>query len=301
MIDKLEFLLAVARERNFRRAAEACGVAQPTLSAGIKQLEDTLGVMLVRRSSYFQGLTPEGERVLGWARRLVGDARTMREEINALRKGLSGELRIAVIPTALPYVPQLTMLYRSLHPAVRIKILSRSSVEIMDMLEALEADAGVTYLDNETTGRLQSVPLYTERYRLLTIRSGPMAQRDAISWAELGALPLCLLTPDMQNRRILDQLLAAAGAVDAPRMLESDSIISLVAHVRQGGWMTIVSDRVADILGDAPPFRSIPITEPDAGFTVGLVTPNRHPASPMISALLAVVERIGPQPVPEPA
>ena len=64
MIDKLEFLLAVARERHFGRAAEACGVAQPTLSGGIKHLEEALGVILIRRGSRFLGFTIEGERVL---------------------------------------------------------------------------------------------------------------------------------------------------------------------------------------------------------------------------------------------
>ena len=101
MIDKLDFILALARERHFGRAAEACGVTQPTLSAGVKQLEEQMGVLLVNRGSRFQGFTPEGERVLDWARRIVGDTRAMREEINALRHGLTGQLRIAAIPTAL--------------------------------------------------------------------------------------------------------------------------------------------------------------------------------------------------------
>ena len=78
MIDKLEFLLALAREQHFGRAAEACGVTQPTLSAGMKQLEEQMGVLLVNRGSRFQGFTPEGERVLDWARRIVGDTRAMR-------------------------------------------------------------------------------------------------------------------------------------------------------------------------------------------------------------------------------
>ena len=73
MIDKLEFLIVLARERHFGRAAEACGVTQPTLSASLKQLEEQLGVVLVQRGSRFQGLTPEGQRVLEWARRIVGD------------------------------------------------------------------------------------------------------------------------------------------------------------------------------------------------------------------------------------
>jgi DNA-binding transcriptional LysR family regulator len=75
VIDKLEFLIALARERNFSRAADSCGVTQPTLSAGIKQLEEILGVLLVNRSSRFYGLTAEGERVLEWARRIVSDTK----------------------------------------------------------------------------------------------------------------------------------------------------------------------------------------------------------------------------------
>jgi DNA-binding transcriptional LysR family regulator len=74
MIDRLEFILALARESHFGRAAEACGVSQPTLSAGIKYLEEMFGVMLVQRGSRFHGFTPEGERVLEWARRIVGDS-----------------------------------------------------------------------------------------------------------------------------------------------------------------------------------------------------------------------------------
>ncbi len=74
----------VASEKSFSRAAELCGVTQPTLSAGIKQLEDTLGVLLVNRSSRFHGLTAEGERVLEWAKRIVGDTRAMRQDVRAL-------------------------------------------------------------------------------------------------------------------------------------------------------------------------------------------------------------------------
>ena len=109
MLDKLEYLLALARERNFGRAAETCGVTQPTFSAGIKQLEDTLGVMLVQRTSRFLGFTAEGERVLDWARTIVADARAMRAEVQTLKKGLVGHLRIAAIPTALPMVSALTL------------------------------------------------------------------------------------------------------------------------------------------------------------------------------------------------
>src|SRR5579864_2585653 len=135
MIDRLEFLLALAREQHFGRAAEACGVSQPTLSAGIKALEDGLGVLLVQRGSRFRGFTPEGERALEWARRIVGDARAMRQDIDALKRGLTGLVRIAAIPTTLAMVAMLTTPYRSRHPDVRFAILSRTSIEVLAMLE----------------------------------------------------------------------------------------------------------------------------------------------------------------------
>ena len=96
-----------------------CGVSQPTFSAAIKQLEDTLGVLLVQRGSRFQGFTPEGERVLDWARRIVGDTRAMRQEIDALKRGLAGHIKIAAIPTALAMVSMITTPYRAQHPDVR--------------------------------------------------------------------------------------------------------------------------------------------------------------------------------------
>ena len=211
MIDKLEFLLALAREKHFGRAAESCGVTQPTLSAGVKQIEEQMGVLLVRRGSRFQGFTPEGERVLEWARRIVGDTRNMRDEINALRHGLSGRLRIAAIPTALAMVAALTTPYREKHPNVQFTIYSRTSVEILELLENLEIDAGITYVENEPLGRVSMIPLYHEHYRLLTSADAPLGNRDSVTWAEVAQVPLCLLTPDMQNRRIIDRLLKSAG------------------------------------------------------------------------------------------
>ena len=178
MMDKLEFLLALARERHFGRAAEACGVTQPTLSAGVKQIEDAMGVLLVNRGSRFQSFTPEGERVLDWARRIVGDTRAMRQEINALRHGLSGRLRIAAIPTALAMVAALTTPYREHHPNVQFTVLSRTSADVLKLLDNLEIDAGVTYLDNEPLGRVNTVPLYRERYRLLTSADAPLGNRE---------------------------------------------------------------------------------------------------------------------------
>ena len=285
MLDKLEYLLALAREKNFGRAAETCGVTQPTFSAGIKQLEDTLGVMLVQRTSRFLGFTAEGERVLDWARTIVADTRAMKAEVQTLKKGLSGHLKIAAIPTALPMVSALTTPYRAKHPNVKFTILSRTSIEILSMLENLEVDAGVTYLDNEPLGRVRAVPLYLEQYRLLTSESSPLGDRASVTWAEVAKIPLCLLTPDMQNRRIIDHLLHSAGEVAEPT-LESNSMIVLFSHIRTGKWSSIMPLNLAETFGFAEPIRAIPIVEPDASHIVGLVATPREPHTPLVSALL---------------
>jgi DNA-binding transcriptional LysR family regulator len=286
LIDKLEFLIALARERHFGRAAEACGVTQPTLSAGVKQLEETMGVLLVNRGSRFQSFTPEGERVLAWARRIVGDSRAMRQEIDTLRRGLSGRLRIAAIPTALAIVAHLTTPFRMQHPNVRFTILSRTSIEVLSQLENLEIDAGVTYLDNEPLGRVNAVPLYRERYRLLTSADSDLGDRDAITWAEVAQVPLCLLTPDMQNRRIIDDLLRGAGGSPQPT-LESNSMIVLFTHVRTGRWASVMPARLAETLGLTETIRAIPIVEPEAVHTIGLVVAAREPMTPLNVALVA--------------
>src|ERR1700731_3851239 len=229
MIEKLEFVIALAREQHFGRAAEACNVSQPSLSAGIKQLEDTFGVLLVQRGSRFRGFTPEGERVLEWARRIVADTRAMRLEVDALKRGLAGHVQIAAIPTALAMTAMLTTPYRAKHPEVRFTIVSRTSIQVLSMLENLQVDTGLTYVDNEPLGRVSTIPLYHEEDRLLTSSSGQLGDRDQVTWAEVGKVPLCLLTPDMQNRRIIDALLRSAGAELSPT-LESNSMIVLFAH-----------------------------------------------------------------------
>jgi DNA-binding transcriptional LysR family regulator len=293
LIDKLEFLLALARERHFGRAADACGVTQPTLSAGVKYLEDTLGVLLVNRSSRFQNFTPEGERVLDWARRIVGDTRAMRQEVHALRHGLTGRLRIAAIPTTLAMIESLTTPYRERHPDVKFTVRSCTSEEVLALLENLEVDAGVTYLDNEPLGRVTQVPLYRERYRLLISADAPLGDRDRVTWSEVAKIPLCLLTPDMQNRRIIERLLGEAGS-NAQPTLESNSMILLYSHVRTGRWATVMPARLATTLGLTDVLRAIPIVEPEASYTIGLVVPAREPMTPLMAELVAEARRVAP-------
>jgi DNA-binding transcriptional LysR family regulator len=293
LIDKLELLLALAQERHFGRAAEACGVTQPTMSTSIKQLEEILGVMLVQRGSRFQGFTPEGERVLDWARRIVGDTRAMRQEINGFKDKLSGEIRIAVIPTVLGMVASLTTPLRARHPALRFRIASCTSAEVLGLLENLEVDAGLTYIENEPVGKVRTIPLYNESYRLLTAPDAMFGDRDRVTWKEVGQVPLCLLTPDMQNRRIIDRALRSVGAAATPT-LTSNSLLVLFTHVRTGRWASVMPAKLAETLGLSDTVRSIPIVDPVVTYSVGLVISKRDPMTPLIAALVQVARDVSP-------
>ena len=291
MIDKLEMFIALAAERHFGRAAELCGVTQPSLSSAIRQLEDQLGVQLVFRGSRFQGLTPEGLRVLDWARRIVGDMRAMRDEMRTVHSGLSGNLRIGVIPTALPMIADLTTPFTARHPNMRVTILSRTSAEILTGIENLELDAGITYLDNEPLGRVAQAPLYSEFYRFLCAPNAPLAKLARVRWSDLVAEPLCLLTGDMQNRRIINTHMAEAG-LRVAATVESNSTIALIAHVKSGRWSSVVPKKLAEMFIGSGDLVSLPIVEPEAEHLIGLITTKREPQTPVLQALLDEAARL---------
>jgi len=292
MIDKLEMFIALAQLGHFGRAADSLGITQPSLSAGIKQLEAQLGVQLVWRGSRFGGLTPEGQRVLQWARQIVGDTRTMREEMRAVRHGLSGNLRLAVIPTALTVASDLTVRFTRKHPGVRISILSATSVGILQMIENLEVDAGISYLDNEPLGRVLSVALYRESYSFVCSATSRFAVRKSLGWAEIVDERLCLLTPDMQNRRIINAQFLAAG-VDVTPAVESNSTVVLMSHVETGDWATILPGRMAAFLAAGKAVAMVPLEQSGPPPSVGLIAPWREPHTPVLTALLAEAKALG--------
>ncbi len=221
MIDKLEMFIALANERHFGRAAEVCGVTQPTLSSAIRQLEDQLGVQLVFRGSRFQGLTPEGQRVLDWARRIVGDMRALKAEMKAVRSGLSGNLAAGGDPygAADGGRPD-RALSSQRHPNVRVSILSRTSRR--DSGARSKAWSWMRGSPIWTTNRWAGWRRcrFTPSSTVCLCRTGDGAG-GAASRSPGPRSPssrLCLLTSDMQNRRIVNQHLAEAGAAVVPQV-----------------------------------------------------------------------------------
>jgi DNA-binding transcriptional LysR family regulator len=285
MLEKLEFMIALSREQHFGRAAEACGVAQPTLSLGIQSLEQMLNTQLVKRASRFQGFTPEGERVLVWAHRLVGDAHAMRQDLLGLKSGSESHLRIASIPSAMPLVAKLTVPLQARYPNVRFTVLGRTSNVLLNMLRQREIEAGVTYLSNEPIGDVSAVPIYREEYLLLTTSDGPFGEAERVTWSQAGGAPLCLLARDMQSRRIIDSILRRIGIEPTP-VMETDSLSALMAHVRVGRWASIVPNSALESVEFNDILRAIPIVEPEVFHTIGVVVSERIPLQPAIASLI---------------
>ena len=139
-----------------------------------------------------------------------------------MRGGLTGQLRIGAIPTSLPSVSLLTTPLSRTHPGITVAVYSLNSRQIERGLAEFEPELGVTYLDSEPLTGVRTLSLYQEHYILLTDEDGPFGTRDEVTWAEAAILPLCLLTGDMQNRRIVDGIFHEAWGAEADARDELD-------------------------------------------------------------------------------
>lgn len=291
LLRHLRYFTALAREKHFARAARACNVSQPTLSGAIATLEQELGVRLVIRAPRFVDITAEGRLVLDGAHLLLANEDTMLQGLQALRGGLNGVLRLGVIPAAMPVVGLLTEPFCAAHPAATVDIRSLTSTAIQEGLNEFELDAGLTYLDNEPLLHVRRLPLYLERYLLATSSRGPLRERLQISWRDASALRLCLLSDDMQNRRVLDSAFRQQGVEARPGVV-TNSFLGILSHLRTGSWSSIVPHTFAHLFGEQKDIALIPLVEPLHIQSIGLVTSDRDPATPMARALSATARSL---------
>ena len=286
-IRQLQYLVALARERHFTRAAEACSVTQPTLSGRLRQLEQELGVSIVKRGQRFEGFTPEGDRILKWAHAILEDQSSLIQDLAAMKGELTGRVVLGVIPSALPSISVLTQAVRRRFPGITFHILSQTSREILRNIDDFSIDAGVSYIDNEPVGHVRVAPLYKERYRLFMRDDHPLAQRETVTWGEAASHPLGLLTPNMQNRRIVDGVFESLNRKVEPEV-ESNSVISLVSHVRIHGLACIVPEHMLVVMGAADGVKAVPLVEPFVEHAIGLIVYDRDPPPPVLASLLEV-------------
>jgi DNA-binding transcriptional LysR family regulator len=284
----LECLIALARYRHFAKAAEHCGLSQPAFSMRIRSLEERLNTRIVKRGNRFQGLTREGERVLAHAKSIIGRVRALEEEVQAGQGRIVGSLAIGTIPTTEPYAARLAYRLRSVHPGITTSIETGTSLAIQQGVDDGRFDAGITYTEGAATDLLEVDELYDERYALLLPDDLAPGERETITWAEAGALPLILLEPDMQNRRIIDRVFRDLGV--APDVVaETDGFMAAVVMATLGMGATVIPEVLRTGLGTFAHMRFLPLVAPEVEKSVCLVTLRQEAALPAVLALRSLV------------
>ena len=192
-LTELKYIVALAREKHFGRAAEACFVSQPTLSVGIKKLEDELGVMLFERSANEVSVTPLGEEIVQQAQGVLEQASLIKEIAKRGKDPLAGPLRLGVIYTIAPYVlPELVKHSIRLTPQMPLLLQENFTVRLLDMLRNGEIDCAVMAEPFPDTG-LETCPLYDEPFMAAAPRSHPLAKAKAVSAQMLKSETMLLL------------------------------------------------------------------------------------------------------------
>lgn len=289
-IRQLEYLITLAREQHFARAAEACCVSQPALSSAIRHLEEELGVSIVERGQKFVGFTDDGERILSWARQTLVAWEGLKQEAALCRETLKGSLRIGAIPTAMPIMSLLTGPYWQSFPDVVQQVQSLSNEEIIRRIENFELDIGLTYLEEQNLQRFRVLPLYRERYVLLARDAASLNNCSSMSWRDAAKLPLCLLTRNMQNRRIIDAAFGRAGA--CPHVVvETDSVFALYSNVRCAEIYSIMPHSLLALFELRQELTAIPL-KPELNRGIGLITLSAEPAAPVVSAVWRISQQI---------
>jgi DNA-binding transcriptional LysR family regulator len=280
-IRQLDYLVTLAREKHFAKAAEACHVSQPALSSAIRSLEKELGIMIVQRGRRFVGLTVEGERVLAWAQQTLASLAHMREDASIAKSSMAGTLRIGAIPTTMTVAAFLTGPCRAAYPNIRYAVSSLSHEAIVGQLDRFELDLGLTYLDDKTIDGFEALPLFDERYVLLADRR--VTLEPTMSWEAAARLPLCLLTGKMRNRQVIDAAFRRVGATPAV-ILETDSLFSLYAHVSEAGLFTVVPHSLLNFFDLTYRVQARPLL-PSVTRSIGLIARNQPALAPVTAAV----------------
>ncbi|MBO9476353.1 LysR family transcriptional regulator [Shimia sp. R11_0] len=284
----LEFLSSLARHGHFARAAEECGVSQPAFSMRIRKLEERLDAAIVKRGNRFQGFTPEGEALVRHARKIMDSVKLLEEEFRSAGGEVTGQLSLAVIPTAVGFAAQAIGKLRAGNPAITVRLQTASSLTIQQGLEKRVFDAGITYGEGVSPEMMRVEHLYEERYVLVAPKTLAPRLAGTASWAEAAELPLSLLDPSMQNRRILDLVFREAGLLPSV-IAETSEFTSSLLMAANGVAATVIPESLLEGLGDRKGIAALPLGDPTVEKDVSLVTPHRLPGLSTVEALRRVL------------
>lgn len=236
-IKQLIYLVNLERERHFGRAAEASFVSQPTLSMRLKNLERELGLSLINRSNNFDGFTPEGERVLSWAREIVSVYQGLKLEVESLKHGVNGTLRIGVVPQCSISLPVMLKAIGDRYPQLDYRVAVLSADQLLDALNSHTVDVGIGFFELATLRELhfQAETLDDNGIELLYHpQHFPQLEGDEpLTLEDVAALPLCLAEQTRYFRRYLDGHFRDAQ-LTLRVVLETTSVFQLLQGVQVG-------------------------------------------------------------------
>lgn len=287
IVRKLEYLVALAKERHFARAASVCHVSQPTLSAGIQQLETELGIQIVRRGRRFQGFTEAGEMVLAWAQKTTTDAARLKEKLAERQGSFTGTLRIGVLGSTIPLMKTFTLPFQQRYPNVNLRVTIHSAFDIQQAIEECSIDVGITYIDRNSRFYGRSQLLYDEEYELLIRRGTRFSGEASVPWKAVGDLPLCLLMPETRIFGAEESEILNDALTKTPHIVTS-AIWMVMDHVRSGKWASVLPRPVRIMIADDDELEAIPLPKTGDPPSVGIVVPKMEPRSPQAEAFFEI-------------
>jgi LysR family hydrogen peroxide-inducible transcriptional activator len=285
----LRYLVAVADERHFGRAAQRCFVSQPTLSAQLRKLEDYLGVQLVERQPRRVSLTEAGEQVVARARRILADS----DEIVALtrhaRDPLSGTLKVGLIPTIGPYLlPRVAPQLRKALPRLKLLLFEYQTAALLERLRAGAIDLGILALPIALDG-LESRRLFEEPFTVALNAHHALAQKKSLKPADLHGETLLLLE---DGHCLRDQALDVCGRVGVHEAddFRATSLETLRQMVAAGHGITLLPEMATHgPYGDARSLAIRPFAKPVPERRVGAVWRRSSARLPAIQAVCDVI------------
>ena len=295
LLTSMRYLVALHEHRHFGRAAESCHITQPALSNALKALEEEFKVVIVKRGRNYAGLTPEGERVLASAQRMLHEKDVLQQELGSQADKPRGPLRVGAVPTAMPILARFSAMLQAQHPGITPVVLSMSSSELEASLENLSLDLALGYTERMPKGgnTLTALPQYTEHYFLLrraaSVHGDSLQIGTKIGWKEAAAFPLVLLTPDMHNRTIIDSAFLTAGAAVKPAV-ETNSILTLALSVVAGNVCSIMPGALVSAVRGYRELEALPLTGPDVRTAIGFMTQSAVRPSRALEAALTLAK-----------
>ncbi len=244
-LKQLRYLTALQEHLHFGRAAEACFVSQSTLSAGLKELESQLGVVLVERTNRSVVFTALGQKIAAKAQRVLAEATELSELAAASGEPLSGPLRLGVIPTIAPFLlPRALPLLRRRYPKLKLYLTEDQTARLLDQLDDGQLDLVLLALPYDC-GDAVTLPLFDDAFHLVCRSDHPLATKRPLTMQDLAQVPLLLLA---EGHCLSDHALSACHLAQRSPTIDSTatSLTTLVEMAANGLGITLLPEMAVD-------------------------------------------------------